>query len=523
MNDPGGYRHSPFRSWVAVLGAILGAFMAVLDIVITNSSLKEIQSGLGATLDEGSWVSTAYLVAEIVVIPLAAWLASVFSTRRYLLATSALFILFSICCAQSRDLTGMIVFRALQGFTGGALIPMAFTVLLSTLPADKQPAGLAFFALTATFAPAIGPTIGGWLTESLGWQYIFYLNIIPGVVVIAALWYALPAEPMNLKLLKNGDWAGIFTMAAGLAALEIVLEEGERNDWFGSRMITAMALLAAVFIPAFIVIELRRQSPLLNLRLLARGNFALSMMVDVGLGLALYGSVYILPMYLAQVQDYNALQTGNVMLWIGVPQLLILPVVSKLMKLAGPRPLIVAGLALFAASCFMNSFMTRDTAGMLFLWPSIVRALGQPLIMLPLSSLAMDGIRERDMGSASSLFNALRNLGGSIGIASLATLLTTREQFHSARIGESVSLYNPGVWQRIQELTAAFAARGCDAVTAQASAIAQLDRLVRREAFVMAFNDCFYFVGCALAVCCVFILSTRKLGKTAPGAPVAAH
>lgn len=505
------YRLSPVKGWIAVVGTILGAFMAVLDIVITNSSLKEIQGALGATLDEGSWISTAYLVAEIVVIPLTAWLAAVFSTRRYVLVNSVLFVLFSICCAQARSLPAMIVFRALQGFTGGVLIPMGFNVLLDVLPKEKLHAGMALFALTATFAPAIGPSIGGWLTENLGWQYIFYLNIVPGLLSILAISYSMPREPMNLRLLRNGNWAGIFAMALGLASLEIVLEEGQRNDWFGSRMITTMAVLAAVFIPAYIVMELCRKTPLLNLRLLAQRNFALCMLVDLGLGFALYGSVYILPMYLAQVQDYNALQTGNVMLWIGLPQIVILPLVPRLMRLLGERVLLAAGLVLFAVSCFMNSRMTHDTSGMLFLWPSVVRALGQPLIMIPLSSLAVAGLDGgQDTGSASSLFNVLRNLGGSIGIAALATVLTAREQLHSSRIGESVALYNSATWQRIQEGVAGFMARGMDAASARGAAIAALDRIVRREAFVMAYNDCFFIIGWVLLISFVFLLFTRR-------------
>ena len=220
----------PARTWIAVVGATLGAFMAVLNIQIVNASLADIQGGIGAGIDDGGWISTSYLIAEIVVIPLSGWLAQVFSVRTYLLTNAFLFLVFSAACALAQDLPQMIALRAVQGFTGGVLIPMAFTLIITLLPKAKQPIGLALFALSATFAPAIGPTIGGYLTENWGWQYIFYVNLVPGAVMIAMLFVSLDPSPMKLSLLRQGDWLGIITMAIGLAALQTVLEEGDRKS-----------------------------------------------------------------------------------------------------------------------------------------------------------------------------------------------------------------------------------------------------------------------------------------------------
>src|SRR6201996_3576600 len=211
---------SSLKTWIAVGGSTLGAFMAVLNIQIVNASLADIQGAIGAGIDDGGWISTAYLVAEIVVIPLSAWLAQVFSVRKYLLVNAALFLVFSAACALAANLEQMIVLRAIQGFTGGVLIPMAFTIIITMLPKAKQPVGLALFALSATFAPAIGPTIGGYLTENWGWQYIFYVNVVPGSVMVAMLWFSLDKSPMRLGLLRQGDWAGIATMAIGLSRLQ---------------------------------------------------------------------------------------------------------------------------------------------------------------------------------------------------------------------------------------------------------------------------------------------------------------
>ena len=228
----GGESKVTFRDWVAVMGSVLGAFMAVLDIQITNSALKDIQGGIAASLDEGTWISTAYLVAEIIAIPLSGWLAGIFSIRRYLMATTAMFILFSVACGLSTNLDEIIFFRAGQGFAGGALIPLALTIILQKLPPSKQPIGLALFGVSATFAPAIGPTIGGWLTDTWNWHYIFYVNVVPGLLLIWSIWYGIDREPMRLDKLRNGDWFGILFMAVGLGSMTAVLEEGERRNWF---------------------------------------------------------------------------------------------------------------------------------------------------------------------------------------------------------------------------------------------------------------------------------------------------
>jgi DHA2 family multidrug resistance protein len=508
------------KDWLGVLSTLLGAFMAVLDIQITNASLNDITGALSATIDEGSWISTGYLVAEIVVIPLTGWLAQVFSVRRYLLVNAVLFLLFSIACAWATSLPMMILFRAGQGFTGGVLIPMAFTVILTTLPPAKQPVGLAMFALTATFAPAIGPTIGGWLTDNYGWEYIFYLNVIPGIVLIAGVWYSIAPKPMQLHLFERGDWWGIVTMAIGLSSLEFFLEEGNRKDWFGSEEIERAAIIAAITLPLFVWIQFTRKQPLLNLRLLNQRNFGLSVIVNVATGLGLYGSVFILPLFLAQVQGYNAMKIGETIMWSGIPQLFIIPFVPKLMKRFDLRLLIAIGLTLFGVSCFMNSALTHDTGIDQLRWSQIVRALGQPLIITPLSSVATAGIDPKQVGSASALFNVSRNLGGSIGIATLGTLQSVRERFHSNRLVESVSLSDAITRDRIDQLTQFFTGQGSDPVEAQNQAIAMIDRLVRREANVMAYNDCFFFMGCALFAGALLALLFKKVK---PGGGAAVH
>ena len=486
----------PAKTWIAVIGATLGAFMAVLNIQIVNASLADIQGAIGAGIDDGGWISTSYLIAEIVVIPLSGWLALVFSVRRYLLTNAVLFLALSVACAFAQDLPQMIALRAVQGFTGGVLIPMAFTLIITLLPKAKQPVGLALFALSATFAPAIGPTIGGYLTENWGWQFIFYVNLVPGAVMIGMLYFSLEATPMKLSLLREGDWPGIVTMAIGLAALQTVLEEGNKDDWFGSPFIVKLSIIAAVALTAFLWIELTTQKPLLNLRLLLRRNFGFGMLANFLLGIALYGSVFILPVYLSRIQGYNAEQIGMVLAWTGLPQLLLIPLVPRLMQRFDPRLIIGIGFALFAASNFMNIYMTNDYATDQLFWPNIVRALGQALVMAPLSAVATSGIEAENAGSASGLFNMMRNLGGAVGIALLQTFLTKREQYHSNVLMQSVSLLEQATRTRIEKLTQYFMSHGVvDHAEASHRAIVAIGKIVQKQAFILAFSDTFYLLG----------------------------
>jgi DHA2 family multidrug resistance protein len=375
------------RTWIGVLGTMLGAFMVVMDIQITNSSLRDITGGIGATQDEGSWISTSYLIGEIVTIPLTAWLSRVFSVRWYLVVNVALFLVFSGLCGLAKELSQMIFFRVGQGFTGGVMIPMAQTIALTSLPKRLQPIGLALFGMTATLGPAVGPSVGGWLTDNFGWQMDFYVNFLPGAVMLASILYAIDPEPLQLNLLRKGDYFGIATMAIGLASLIAFLEEGQRKDWFTSGFIRNAAILAAVFIPIFVITEFVVKQPFVNLRLLGQRTLGSATAVNFTLGLALYGSVYLLPQYLETVESYSAFQTGAVMIWVGLPQLLIFPFVPILMKKVDMRLIVCVGSLIFAYSCYMNTHMSYDFAGPQFTVSSIVRSLvsRSPLFRWPRS------------------------------------------------------------------------------------------------------------------------------------------
>jgi DHA2 family multidrug resistance protein len=498
-------------TWIAVLAAMIGSFMAILNIQITNASLLNIEGGIGTGVDNGSWISTSYLIGEIVVIPLTDYLSRVFSFRRYMLASAALFAAFSVACAFTHDLPSMIAMRGLQGFAGGVLIPMAFTLVLTKLPKPQQPIGLAVFALSVTFAPAIGPTIGGYLTENYGWQTIFFVNVLPTAVMLSALYLTLEKTPMQLKLLKEGDWAGIATMAIGLSALQTVLEEGNKDDWFSSPFILRLAAVAVVSLSLFVWIELTIEKPLIRLRLLARRNFGFGTIAMTMLGFALFGSVYILPAYLGQAQGYNAEQIGKVLAWTGLPQLVLIPLVPKLMQRFDTRYIAFTGLMIFAYSCFMNTAMSLDYAGDQLWIPNIVRAIGQAMVLTPLTSVTTGDIAPQDAAAASGISNMLRNLGGAIGTAVLATVITKREQFHSNIIGQSVTLGREEVRNRIAQTTDFFMAHGVpDPAAAHQQAIIALGNTVKRQALVMGFSDTFAVIAGVLVLAAIAVLLTRR-------------
>ncbi len=501
------------RDWVAFMGGALGAFMAVLDIQITNSSLADIQGTLGASLDEGSWISTGYLIAEIIVIPLTGWLGGVFGLRRYLVANASLFLVFSVLCGLATNLSQMILFRIGQGFTGGVLIPTAFTIMLLRIPLAQRSIAGALFGLSVTFAPAIGPTVGGWLTDTYSWHWIFYINLVPGAALIGMILYGLDDAPMQLGRLRRGDWAGIATMAAGLGCLEYVLEEGQRKDWFGDPTIRLCGVIAAASLAAFFAIELIRREPLLDLRLLARRSLGAASFINFLTGLALYGSVYIMPLYLARVQGYDAYQIGMVQMWMGVPQLFLLPFLPIIMKHVDSRLVLGFGISLFAVSCLMNGFgMSGDTAAEQLRWPQLVRALGQPFIISPLSQMATVGIGPAQAGAASALFNMMRNLGGSVGIAMLATVAEHREHWHFSVIAERISSNSTLLAERLGRTAAVLG--GHD------RAVASLANQVRRQATVMGYADCFTIIGAGLVLS---LGAIALLTRARPGAPGGGH
>lgn len=507
------------RTWLAVVGATIGAFMAVLNIQLVGAALPDIRGALGLVAEDGAWIVTSYLVAEIVVIPLTGWLARAFSPRRYLIASAALFLAFSAGCAFAQDLGQMIGLRILQGMAGGVLIPMAFSLVMTLLPPSRQPVGLAIFSLATTFAPAIGPTIGGWITGNWGWHHVFLLNLLPGGLMLGLLWSSLERQPMQLDLLRRGDWPGIAAMAVGLGALQVVLEEGAREDWFESPFIAGLAAVALVALALFVRIELRSAHPLLDLRLLGRRNFGAGVIAMLVMGAVSCGSVFIQPPYLARVQGYGAEQIGEVLAWTALPQLLLIPFVPALMRLVDARVLVALGLGLFACSNLMLAGLDAGVAADQLLLPNVLRAMGQALAMTPLAALATAGLAKADAGSASALLNVTRNMGGAMSIAGLQAFLAERERFHFDVVGQSVSLFDENTRRYLDGLARYFVEQGVvDGAVAWQKAVAVVAGMAHDQAYVMAVGDAYGLLGVALVLALLLAMLLRKPAALPAGA-----
>ncbi|AOE67213.1 EmrB/QacA family drug resistance transporter [Pseudomonas fluorescens] len=493
------------RAWVAVIGGLFGCFMAGMNVHVTSAALPEIEGALGATFEEGSWISTAYLVAEIIMIPLTAWLVQVFSLRRVMLVGSGLFLVASVACSLAPNLQTMIVIRVVQGAAGAVLIPLSFQLIITELPASKVPLGMALFSLANSVAQAAGPSMGGWLTDMYSWRWIFYLQLFPGIALLAAVAWSIDRQPMQLKLLRQGDWWGIACMVLGLGALQIVLEEGGRKDWFGSPFIVWMTLLAVVGLIGFVARQLGGRHGFINLRLLGHYNFGVASVAMFIFGASTFGLVFLVPNYLSQLQDYNAREIGVSLILYGLVQLVMAPFLPRLMKWLSAKLLVASGFAIMALGCWMGAHLSTDSASNVIVPSIVVRGIGQPLIMVALSVLAVQGLAKAEAGSASAVFSMLRNLGGAVGTALLAQLVVVRERVHAARINESVTVFDPALQQRLP---------GEGVLQAQLPdqqwALQILDQGIHHQAFLMAYSDAFYLACVALTLCAVAALMLRR-------------
>lgn len=505
------------RDWFAILGVSLGAFMAILDIQIVNASLREIQGSLGLDASEGSWISTAYLIAEIIVIPLTAFCSVAFGLRNYLIFNSVMFLIASMLCGLSWNMESMIFFRILQGFSGGTLIPMSFQCILTILPMSQRNVGLAIFGLTATLAPTLGPAIGGYLTDTMGWRSIFFLSIVPGVASMAFIAIGIEKSKPVLSKLRELDWLGAFLLSVALGSLTFILEEGAPRDWFEDNgiRIAVLALLAAL--PLFFVVQSTREKPLLQLGLLLDRNFGLAALITVFSAIALYGGVYATAVYLGQIQSYSARDIGTTMMWIGIPQLFVMPLLPFLMKRFDLRLLACVGFAIFAASNFLNGFPDANYAAEQFRFSLILRAIGQPLFMIPLSSMGMAVIKPEQSAQASSIYNMLRNLGGSIGIAMTSTLLVSRTHLHLSTNMTSIDLDDVSKTSGLAELQTSFLQSSYTFAEAKILTAKKILELAYRDSIIQAFGDVYFIVAVGLLCCIALVLAMRNQQGNAMG------
>jgi DHA2 family multidrug resistance protein len=504
------------QDWIAVLAGSLGALIASLDISITNSALPQIQGEVGASGTEGTWIATGYLVSEVVMIPLTAWLTRVFGLRNLLLSCAILFTAFSILCGFSHDLTTMIIGRVGQGFFGGALIPTAQTIVRTRLPLRQIPIGMTMFGLIVLLGPLVGPVIGGWLTENASWQWCFFLNIPVAGALVTLLLLGLPYEKSHIDRFLKADWLGIVGMTVGLSCLTIVLEEGQRERWFESHLIVQLTIACVLGMATLAVAQFTAKQPVIKLRLMANRSYGAVILIVTVVGAGLYGVLYILPQFLSGISGYNAEQSGQVLFLSGIPAFAMMPFLPTLLGKVDLRLLIFLGLGCFSASCFMDVHLTAQSAGGDFVISQLLRGMGQILSLMPLNQTSVGSVSREDAGDAAGLYNMARNLGGSIGLALIGVFIDRRVENHADSIGASVTNNSQLAQSRLDASAAAFTAQGGDPAYAHMQALRQLAGVVHQQAQVISYSECFFVLGVAMILMMPLLLLLRPPGRRTP-------
>jgi DHA2 family multidrug resistance protein len=473
--------------WIGFMAMVVGMFMAILDIQIVASSIAQIQAGLSASADEISWVQTAYLIAEVVMIPLSGWMAKVFSTRWLFLASCLTFTAASIACAAAWSIESMIVFRAIQGFLGGAMIPTVFATSYLMFPPKSQAGISVLIGLVATMAPTLGPTLGGWLTETWSWHWLFLINVIPGAIVAAGVALFVRVDRPRLDMLKGFDLAGIILVAAFLGSLQYILEEGPGDDWFEEPKIIMMSGLCALAGLGFLWRELTVAHPVVDLRAFRDRNFTVGCLYSFIIGIGLYGSVYVIPLFLGRVRGYSALEIGLTMMVTGAFQFLSAPLAGNLARHMDLRAMLGIGLALFGTGLWMNHSLTSEWGYWEMFLPQAVRGLSLMFCFVPINAVALGHLPPAEVQNASGLYNLMRNLGGAIGLAAITTALGDRMDLHFARLAERLTAGNLEAVTRLADISGRLST--LIPGDPDLAALKVLHNLTRQQAMTMAFGD----------------------------------
>ncbi len=497
-------------AWLAVAAGTLGALMATLDISIVNSALPTIQGEIGATGTEGAWVATSYLVAEIIIIPLSAWLERLLGLRRFLLISVTLFTGFSIICGLSTSLIMMVIGRVGQGITGGAMIPTAQTIIAQRLPRHQQSIGTAMFGVVAIMGPLLGPLVGGWLTENLSWHYAFFLNVPLSAVLIVLLLTGLPSQRANLDLIREADWFGIAGLAFGMGGLTVFLEEGPREEWFASSTIQAMAAMTIFGFVLLFYGQATAKRPVIKLSLLLDRQFSSVAIMGMALGVVLYGTSYAIPQFLAAIANYNALQSGKVVLLSGIPAMLLMPFVPILIRKIDIRLAVGFGMLVMATSAYLETNLTADSVGADFVDSQLMRGVGSIMTMLFLSQAVVQSVPPADAGDASGLFNSMRNLGGSFALAGISILQQDRVWLHARRLEETLSANSMAVQDYVTGVG--------QSVGSAEGGMRLIGQQIQQQALVMTYNDIFFAMSLVTLMVAPLLIFLRPLPRNAKAA-----
>jgi len=512
------------KDWVALIAASLAAFMALIDIQIINSSLQLIESNLGMDFADGSWISTAYLISEVMVIPLTPILVDSLGLRTYLILGSALFGFSSVLCALSWNLPSIATFRFIQGFFGGTLIPVIFQMILIYMPSHRRNVGLSIFGLIATLAPTIGPSVGGYIATYLGWRWIFFINIFASALVIALTSISFPKTEKSLRILRRADWIGALLICSALGCLTFALEEGGNREWFNDSLVTVCIFITVICLPAFVIFELKKKTkPLLELRLFRSREFSLCTLITFLAAQCLYGGMYALSIFLGAIHGYSPLEIGSILAWAGIPQIFIIPFLPILMRKVDGRILAIVGLALFAWSNWNNTGINNDYGGNEFRWTLIQRAISQPFFTISLSALAIQKIVPSMAGAASSFINMIRNLGGSVGIALVSYIINIHSSKYSEILQSLLNPIAPSMSEQVTIMKNMLFVAGQDPSLAEIASNKMISSQILRESYFHCFNEVFEILTIELLIAGVLVLLIPKPAPSKLGSTQAIH
>jgi MFS transporter, DHA2 family, multidrug resistance protein len=486
--------------WIVACAVMFATFMEVLDTTVVNVSLPHIAGSLSATVDEAAWALTSYLVANAIILPMTGWLANYFGRKRMLIGAVTGFTMASFLCGLAPTLPVLILFRVIQGATGGALQPLSQAVMLEAFPPKDRSKAMAFWGLGIVVAPMLGPVIGGWLTDNWSWRWVFYINLPVGLMSIVMTRLFIFDPPYIRRRSGGIDFWGIGLLVLGVGTLQVLLDRGQEDDWFGSRRIVVLAIIAAIGLVAFIVRELYARDPVVQLRVFKQRTYAAGVFLMTVLGFVLYGSLLLLPIFLQTLLGYPALEAGMAMAPRGLGSFLMMPLVGTVLSRFDPRKLLAVGLTSVAWTLYSLARLNLNAGYWDIFWPQFVQGAGLALLFVPLTTATMNPIAKEDMGNATSMFNLMRNLGGGTGIACATTYLFRRQQIHVQSLGAHVNAASPQTRAMLRGMQGAMMARGADPHLALQRAYAGIWGLVQRQAAVAAFMDAF------LAMAMVFLV-----------------
>lgn len=511
-NDPHAYK------WWIAAGVILAAVMELIDSSIVNVAFSQMSGNLGATIDEITWVAVGYILAAVIILPMTGWLAARFGRKRYFLASVALFTAASVACGMATSLESLVVWRIVQGLGGGALIATSQAILYESFPAHEKALASALFGIGMMVGPALGPTLGGIIVERYTWPWIFLVNVPFGLIAFALIAFYYRADPPRATDVGRVDATGFALLAIGIGALQFVLERGEHYDWFESRLIVGLAVTASIALIGMIWWELRTRTPVLDLRVFRHRSLTAATLSVSAVGMALYGSVFALPLYMQSLLRYTAETAGWVLLPSAIASAVSMLGAARLMKVFSPRVLVAAGTGVLAVSMFMNGSLTTISGRQDMFFPVALRGLGFGLIFVPITTVAFVGLSQRELPHAAALFNLSRQLGGSIGIALVATKLITATAIHRADLVEKVTADDPVTHVQLAGMTAQARLTSPDDFTAARRALGMLDRRIEGQAQMLAYRDAFAFLGFVVvgSLPLVFLLRRPGPATTAP-------